>query len=166
MRMSSIRRPRRVWPYAAGAAAVFLLLCAGFVALFADDMMDSLGGFRPADRQLESAVGGAFADAHHDDVIVLGDVTDFEWDAVGVFSPYYPHDDIVDEMGVDVPAAVTNHLQYESHCLLVFREDARMVAWTIVSRRVASCDFEATGPFTPAEARFRGDALVPVAHGS
>jgi hypothetical protein len=83
---------------------------------------------------------------------------------VGVFHPYYTHDEVVEEMGVRVPRAVTNNTQWDDRCLLVFRGGDRMVGWVTVSRTVAECwPDEGTGMHSPEEARFEADSLRPTA---
>jgi hypothetical protein len=116
------------------------------------------------DRDLQAAVEQAFEQAEGDAVVVLADVTQFGWDAVGVFHPYYPHDGIVGQIGVPVPRGATNNLQnFEGSCLLVFRDGDRMAGWTTMQRGVAECwPGEADSVYSPHEARFAADALRPV----
>ncbi len=158
------RRWRRVILLVLGVLVALMLLAVAVVVIFRDQLAGAAGlAFRP-DPQLEAAVEQAFEDAEGDDVVVLADVTDFEWDAVGVFHPYYPHESIVDQMGVPVPRGATNNLQnFESYCLLVFRDGDRVAGWTTVQRGVAECwPGEADGVYSPDEARFAADALTPV----
>jgi hypothetical protein len=154
---ASRRRPRAVVLVLAG------LLVAALVAMLVlrEQVADHLG---LADRGLQSAVEAAFEQAESDEVVVLEDVTGFEWDAVGVFHPYYPHDAIVEEMGVPVPRAVTNRVQsQDTHCLLVFRSGDAMVGWTALHRDVATCwpEDAGPGPYAPSEARFAAESFTP-----
>jgi hypothetical protein len=68
---------------------------------------ESLGGLAglpvAPERQLEDAVPDRFAAAGPGDLVVLTEVTAFEWDVVGVFGPYFPHEDVVERMEVRVP---------------------------------------------------------------
>lgn len=157
-------RWRRVALLVLVAMVGLVLVAAAVVFIFRDQLAGAAGlAFRP-DPQLEAAVERAFEDAEGDDVVVLADVTDFAWDAVGVFHPYYPHESIVEQMGVSVPRGATNNLQnFEGYCLLVFREGDHVAGWTTVNRGVAECwPGESDGVYSPDEARFAADALSPV----
>jgi hypothetical protein len=114
------------------------------------------------ERHLEAAVHDAFAAAGPEDVVVLHEVTDLRWDAVGVFGPYTPHETVVATTGVRLSQGASANLHYDERCLLVFRHEDRLAGWTVVSRDVADCAGEASGQvYTADEARFRGDALRP-----
>jgi hypothetical protein len=163
------RRWRRVVALVMGALVGLVLLAVVAVVLFEEQLVLAVGGVselpvRP-DPELQTVIEARFEEAEGDDVVVLADVTDFDWDAVGVFHPYYSHDGVVDEMGVRVPRGVTNNTQLESYCLLVFRGGDRMVAWTSVSRNVAECSVDGgTGVHSAAEARFGAGTFRPAAN--
>jgi hypothetical protein len=162
------RRWRRVVALVMGGLVGLVLLAGVAVLLFEEQLVMVAGGasglpVRP-DPELQTAIETTFDEAEGDDVVVLSDVTDFDWDAVGVFHPYYSHDEVVDEMGVRVPRGVTNITQLESYCLLVFGAEDRMVAWTSVSRNVAECSADGgTGVHPADEARFGADTFRPAA---
>jgi hypothetical protein len=139
------------------------LLVASLVALVLREQVANHLGL--ADRGLQTAVESAFEQAEGDAVVVLEDVTEFEWDAVGVFHPYYPPDAIAEEMGVPIPRAVTNQVQsQDTYCLLVFRRGDAMVGWTVLHRDVATCwpEDAGPGPYPPSEARFAADSFTPL----
>ena len=162
------RRWRRAVAWVLGALVGLVLLGVVAVLPFEEQLVMAVGGasglpVRP-DPELQTAIEVTFEEAEGDDVVVLSEVTDFDWDAVGVFHPYYSHDGVVDEMGVRVPRGVTNNTQLESYCLLVFRGGDRMVGWTLVSRNVAECSTDGgTGVHSADEARFGADTFRPPA---
>lgn len=136
------------------------LVAAVVLLLFGEELAGWAGLALRGDPERQAAIEAAFEEAEGDDVVVLADVTDFTWDAVGVFHPYFPHDAVVEEMGVRVPQAATNNTQLDDRCLLVFRGDDRMVGWTTVNRTVAEClPDEGTGVHSPDEARFVADSF-------
>lgn len=151
------RRPPRRLLWVLGVAVGTTVLVVMPWLLTAD-----LGGGEMGEERLEQDVRALFQEADHGDVVTLADATDFEWDAVGVFGPYYPADAINEDMGIAVPRSVSNWSQYESHCLLVFRAGDKVAGWTRVERSVAECADDLSGRVYPAEeARFRGDAFAP-----
>ena len=150
------------------AGLVVLATCTTLV--FGEQLLAAAGGATGlplrAEADLKAAIESAFERAEGDDVVVLADVTDFAWDAVGVFHDYYPRERVLEEMGIRVPRGVTNNTVLEGNCLLVFRRGNRMVEWTSVSAYVAECwphDRSGSGVYTPHEARFGADSFEPVA---
>jgi hypothetical protein len=152
-----------------GGLVGLVLMVVVAVLLFEEQLVMAAGGVsglpvRP-DPELQTVIEATFEEAEGDDVVVLSDVTDFDWDVAGVFHPYYSHDAVVEEMGVRVPRGVTNNTQLESYCLLVFRGEDRMVAWTSVSRNVAECSVDGgTGVHSADGARFEADTFRPAAN--
>ena|SRR3712207_4669493 len=144
------------WVIAVAAAAGAVLWIGGLWFL-----TNVLGGGAPPDKRLQQEVHALFEEAEHDETVVLADATAFQWDAVGVFAPYYPADAIEEDMGVAVPRSVTNWTQYDSHCLLVFRAGDRVAGWTRVETKVAQCADELSGRvYSDGEARFQGNAFA------
>jgi hypothetical protein len=156
-------RPRLAWLWWALGAMAGLVLLAVIAVYASGETLGGMAGLPAApERGLEAAVHNRFADAGAEDVVVLADVITFEWDTVGVFGPYYSHEEVAERMAVRVPQGATNNLLYDERCLLVFRDEGRMAAWTVVSRDVAECAAEASGQlYARDEARFRGDHLSP-----
>lgn len=158
------RRWRRVMMQIITASVGLVVLAVVVLLLFGEQFAGWAGLPLRPDPELQDAIESAFERAEGDDMVVFADVTDFEWDAVGVFHPYFTHDGVVEEMGVHVPHVVTNNTQLEGHCLLVFRRDDRMVGWTTVRRNVAECrPDEGTGVHSRDEARFVADSFEPAA---
>jgi hypothetical protein len=163
-RTSTEQRPprRRGVRWVLGSLAGLVLLAAVTLGTLGETPGGLLGLPVAPERSLEAAIHDRFAGAGAGDIVVLSDVTDIEWDEVGVFGPYYPHDAVVEVMGVRVPRGATSNLHYDERCLLVFRRGDRVAAWTVVSRDVADCTGEASGQlYTPDHARFSGDRLYP-----
>ena len=147
---------RLAWVLAVIGVVAVLLVIATWV------LTDGFDGAAEPDRALQVHFNFLFDAAGPGEVVDLDSATTFEWDAVGVFGPYYPRKDIIADMGIDVPTSVTNWTDFEGNCLLVFRGGNEMVAWTLVERSVAECDGKLSGRVHPrADARFRGDAFRP-----
>ncbi|MFA9444593.1 hypothetical protein [Egicoccus sp. AB-alg6-2] len=161
------RRWRRVLFLVLGALVGLALVVVVAFLLFEDQLVMAVGGASGApvrpEPELQTAIEAAFEEAEGDDVVVLTDVIRFDWDIVGVFGPYTPHEKVVEQMGVRVPRGVTNNTALESSCLLVFRGGDRMVAWTTVGRNAAEgFGDEVTGVHSSDEARFEADSFMPV----
>jgi hypothetical protein len=156
------RRSRR--HLAIGLASVAVLGALASLAMLV--FPGAIGGYAglpvAPEPDLEAAVHELFVDADASEGVVLADATDFDWEVVGVFGPYTPHDTIVEDMGVRVPKGASNNLLYDERCLLVFRRGDRIAAWTVVARDVAECADDASRRLYSAErARFGGDRLAP-----
>lgn len=88
--------------------------------------------------------------------IQLADFTDFEWDAVHIFSPYTLPDAVDRSLGFEWTRTVrTSISQNDSVSLLVFVHDGRVVRWIEMPRAPIDFSTVAVGsPYTAEEARF------------
>lgn len=105
-------------------------------ALLTASLVLAVGWGRPQElTSLDDDLTGAAAAAlAGDGLLDLRDVTDVDWDQLGLFLPYSGSEAVQRELGVRMPAAADRKMNSESDEFLAFVRDGNLVAWAVIGR--------------------------------
>ena len=89
--------------------------------------------------------------------IVMADVVPGDWTRMLIFGPYTPPDTIDASLGFHWDGASGTHIDMlDAFTLIVFADEDRVMAWSMVSRAIAEWSNDALArSWSRAEARFR-----------
>lgn len=146
------RRLRQFLASPVGVLALAVVISLGILVVVVGYFVVFIGASR-TDQELEAALVELIHETAPGGSVRVSEATDFDWDAVGILGPFHSRDEVSTAMGVRVSRGVTNWLQYEESCLLVFRHDDHIVAWAVLSRHLVACEGAVVA--SPAEARLR-----------